>query len=165
MEKTMHNQSIAEHHINNDGDAVTLTPVSSSGQYQTMPTIATTICGDELQSANSESVTSAPVVADVASTPAPVSSTTAFQSLDVENLGKFPSCLAQNCRFVCWRDEIRNGNPTKIPVDPHTGRDAESDNPMTWGTLTEAVTYYEGRTAKLRGVGRMFHPDDGIKIG
>ena len=46
--------------------------------------------------------------------------------------------LANRPIWVGWRQEMRNGRPTKIPYDPRTGRRAESDNPATWATREEA---------------------------
>ena len=36
-------------------------------------------------------------------------------------------------RYVGWRNELRNGKPTKVPYDPTNGRMAQSDNPITLG--------------------------------
>lgn len=87
---------------------------------------------------------------------------TAYARLDVAALANVPAELREKIRFVCWREEVRNGKPTKVPVNPHRGQDAESDNPGTWGTLTEAVACYEVHPDTLHGVGRMFDPADGI---
>jgi hypothetical protein len=41
--------------------------------------------------------------------------------------------------WVAWREGMRDGQMTKIPYDPHTGRWAEvPTNPETWGTLEQA---------------------------
>lgn len=85
-----------------------------------------------------------------------------YERLDVAALENVPPILKEGSRFVCWREAVRNGKATKILVDPHTGSDAESDNPSTWGTLAEAVAFYNAHTDTLHGVGRMFHPDEGI---
>lgn len=85
-----------------------------------------------------------------------------YDRLDVAALKNVPPELGEGIRFVCWREAVRDGKPTKIPVNPHTGDDAESDNAATWGTLAEAVAFYKAHTDTLHGVGRMFHPDDGI---
>ena len=88
--------------------------------------------------------------------------TKTYERLDVAALENVPPILKEGSRFVCWREAVRNGKPTKVPVTPHTGDDAESNNPATWGTLDEAVAYYQADRDKLHGVGRMFHTDDGI---
>jgi putative DNA primase/helicase len=86
--------------------------------------------------------------------------TTAYTRLDVAALANVPAELREKIRFVCWREAVRDGKATKIPVNPHTGDDAESDNPATWGTLAEAVACYEAHPDTLQGVGRMFDPTD-----
>jgi primase-polymerase (primpol)-like protein len=83
-----------------------------------------------------------------------------YQPLDVSQLCNLPPELCSEELFVCWREEIRSGKPTKIPVNPKTGSDAESDNPSTWGTFTEATEFYEAHRNKLRGIGRMFSGAD-----
>jgi hypothetical protein len=85
-----------------------------------------------------------------------------YAPLDVMQFTNVPSELQDRKRFVCWRQETRNEKPTKVPVDPHTGDNAESNDPATWGTLDEAVAYYQTHSHNLQGVGRMFDLADGI---
>jgi putative DNA primase/helicase len=85
-----------------------------------------------------------------------------YQPLDVVQLANVPKELQDGQRFVCWREEIRNGKPTKVPVNPYTDNEAEADNPATWSTLAEAVAFLQMHWNKLQGVGRMFEPADGI---
>jgi hypothetical protein len=49
-----------------------------------------------------------------------------------------PSDMAYERRWLNWRTELRDGKWTKVPVDPHTGANAKSNDPETWGTLTDA---------------------------
>ncbi len=79
-----------------------------------------------------------------------------------DQLANVPRELQEGNRFVCWREESRNGKPTKVPINPHTGNEAESDNPVTWSTLVEAIAFYQTHSNKLQGVGRMFDPADGM---
>ena len=46
--------------------------------------------------------------------------------------------LAEQVRWVTWRNESRNGKPTKVPYSPRTDRRAKADDPATWGTRVEA---------------------------
>jgi putative DNA primase/helicase len=85
-----------------------------------------------------------------------------YQPLDVVQFANVPKELQDGKRFVCWREETRNGKPTKVPVNPHTGNEAESDNPVTWCTLAEAVAFHQTHRKNLQGLGRMFDPADGI---
>jgi hypothetical protein len=48
------------------------------------------------------------------------------------------AALASQPRWVTWREEIRDGNPTKVPYSPKTGWRAKADEPATWGTRQEA---------------------------
>src|SRR5262245_55751828 len=68
--------------------------------------------------------------------------------------------LRQLPQWVAWRYEMRNGKPTKPPIDPHTGRGASSSDPTTWGTYEQAAN----RAAKdgLSGVGFVLSKDDGL---
>src|SRR5450755_3411108 len=79
-----------------------------------------------------------------------------------DQLANVPRELQEGNRFVCWREESRNGKPTKVPVNPHTGKEAKSDNPVTWSTLAEAIAFYQTHSNKLQGVGRMFDSGDGM---
>jgi hypothetical protein len=45
--------------------------------------------------------------------------------------------LAEEPRWVAWRNEDRGGKATKVPHDPNGGR-AKADDPTTWGTRAEA---------------------------
>ncbi len=85
-----------------------------------------------------------------------------YQSFDEVQLANVPKELQGGKRFVCWREEIRNGKPTKVPVNPHTGNDAKSDDAATWSTFHEAIAFFKTHRNKLQGVGRMFDPVDGI---
>lgn len=46
--------------------------------------------------------------------------------------------LAEHVRWVTWRNELRNGKPTKVPYSPRNDRKAKADDPTTWGTRAEA---------------------------
>jgi hypothetical protein len=84
-----------------------------------------------------------------------------FQRLDVAQLGNLHEELREGKRFVCWRVEIRDGKPTKVPINPHNGKKAKPNDPTTWGTYPEAVAYYLAHQ-ELSGIGRMFDPADDI---
>src|SRR5689334_20218442 len=42
----------------------------------------------------------------------------------------------RGARFVLWRNEVRNGKPTKIPLRTN-GQYADSTKSSTWNTLAE----------------------------
>jgi putative DNA primase/helicase len=63
-------------------------------------------------------------------------------------------------QWLCWRSEIRDGKPTKVPYSPLTGRRADSTNPETWAGYQEAV-----RACKeygYSGIGFVFTPEDDL---
>src|SRR5262249_36925732 len=73
--------------------------------------------------------------------------------------------LKSRPQWVCWRYERRRdaqGRPkwTKIPIDPKTGRNAESNDPGTWGTWEQAWQYHREHPNKTAGVGFVFRADD-----
>src|SRR5947209_20452510 len=62
-----------------------------------------------------------------------------------------PTEMAAEPRWVCWRLAMRRGRPTKIPVNPHTGRNASSTEPTDRGTLDDALDCMHRRN--LPGIG------------
>lgn len=53
---------------------------------------------------------------------------------------KIPSELQTLPQWVNWKKEVRNGKPTKIPINPHTLGNAATDKPSTWGTFEKAAS-------------------------
>lgn len=81
--------------------------------------------------------------------------------MDTTRLNNVPPELRKGTRFACWRaEQIREGDWIKIPVDPHTGKDATFDNPGTWSTWDEAVVFYQAYSNTVMGVGRMIVASD-----
>jgi len=71
-----------------------------------------------------------------------------------------PETLREREQWVCWREEDRDGKPTKIPVTPGTGEFASSTESETWASFEAALDYTE--TAHADGVGFVFTDDDPI---
>jgi len=71
-----------------------------------------------------------------------------------------PRSLKERDCWICWREEERDGDITKVPVDPHTGGFASTTDPETWGTFEEAVDVHQGAAVDTSGVGIVFDPDD-----
>jgi hypothetical protein len=74
-----------------------------------------------------------------------------------------PKALANERVWVGWDLRLRanaqpGDEPTKVPIDPRTGREAKANDPNTWGTLAEA----EWRAQQLRG--RKSFVDGGIGL-
>jgi putative DNA primase/helicase len=68
---------------------------------------------------------------------------------------KIPQELKDLNQWVCWKKVVMdNGKVTKLPVNPHNGYNAMSNNSNTWGSFEEAV---QGSIKyNLAGIGFMF---------
>jgi primase-polymerase (primpol)-like protein len=54
--------------------------------------------------------------------------------------GHIPEELKARPQWVAWRFAERNGERTKIPVNPHwTQRLAKTDDPATWSSFEQAL--------------------------
>jgi primase-polymerase (primpol)-like protein len=71
-----------------------------------------------------------------------------------------PETLRERDQWVCWREEERDGKPTKIPVTPGAGEFASSTEPETWASFEAALDYIE--TEHADGVGFVFTENDPI---
>lgn len=60
-------------------------------------------------------------------------------------------------QFVCWQEEDRGGDVTKVPYSVHGGR-ASSTNPKTWAPFEAAIAHAEEHG--MPGVGFVFTEDD-----
>ena len=69
-----------------------------------------------------------------------------------------PAELRELPQWVCWHWTRRDERWTKVPIDPHTGRQAKTDTSATWGTFDQALARY--RRDRLAGVGFVFSPGD-----
>ncbi len=70
-----------------------------------------------------------------------------------------PQELKDRNQWVAWHIEIRNNNPTKPPINAHTGRYASCDDPTTWAPFESACHAYNSRD-DLDGVGYVLSADD-----
>jgi putative DNA primase/helicase len=68
-----------------------------------------------------------------------------------------PGELRTADQFVCWREEDRDGDITKVPYSVHGGR-ASSTNPETWAPFEAATAYADEHS--MAGVGFVFTEDD-----
>ena len=78
----------------------------------------------------------------------------------VDETETIPETLRERDQWVCWREEERDGKPTKIPVTPGAGGFASSTESETWASFEAALDYTE--TAHADGVGFVFTDDDPI---
>jgi hypothetical protein len=63
-------------------------------------------------------------------------------------------------QWVCWRWERRDGQWTKVPINPKSGDRAKSNDPATWGTFGEALALQQRHPDRYAGVGFMFAEGD-----
>jgi primase-polymerase (primpol)-like protein len=61
-------------------------------------------------------------------------------------------------QWLCWRQEEREGKPTKVPYSPATGQRASSTNPETWTGYQEALRACKDQG--YGGIGFVFTPED-----
>lgn len=63
-------------------------------------------------------------------------------------------------QWVAWKIEMRDGKPTKPPVNPHNGFMASHSNPNSWGSYQEAVN--RAVRYRLPGVGFVLTETDDL---
>jgi putative DNA primase/helicase len=61
-------------------------------------------------------------------------------------------------QWLTWIVAKRNGKPTKMPLNPATGRPAKANDPNTWGTFEESRD--DCRRNRRNGIGYVFATDD-----
>jgi hypothetical protein len=76
-------------------------------------------------------------------------------------LEALPEQLTTGRLFVVWKEELRNGNTTKVPYSPeHPQRRARVNDPSTWSTFEVALTVETAGAAS--GIGRVL--GDGLTV-
>ncbi|MUV59376.1 hypothetical protein [Halobacterium sp. CBA1126] len=71
-----------------------------------------------------------------------------------------PEGVREREQWVCWREEERDGKPTKIPVTPGAGGFASSTESDTWSDFETALEYTG--TEHADGIGFVFTDDDPV---
>lgn len=74
------------------------------------------------------------------------------------DLDNIPAELRARPQWVGWKLTTRDGKPTKVPVNPATGGNADPTDPATWGTFEAAVAGVGA--GRWRGVGFVFTEND-----
>lgn len=83
-----------------------------------------------------------------------IKETTTVNQPIAENI---PQQLTERPQWVCWRLEMRDGKPTKVPYTPGTTRRASSTDLMTWRPFDEALEAYEAsQPMAYDGIGFVF---------
>ena len=54
-----------------------------------------------------------------------------------------PDALVEREQWVCWREEDRDGKPTKVPVMPASGAFASTTDPDTWTGFETAFEFLD----------------------
>jgi len=75
------------------------------------------------------------------------------------NTEAIPGPLIDLEQWICWREDDRDGKPTKVPIKPyHTSGTpyASATDPQTWRDFETALTYHRERRSRTDGVGFVF---------
>jgi len=71
---------------------------------------------------------------------------------------ELPEPLTEYDQWVCWRTQTRGDKPTKVPINPHTGRYASATDAETWSSFETAREYADDEAAD--GIGFVFTAAD-----
>ena len=69
-----------------------------------------------------------------------------------------PTVLIEYDQWICWREQERDGKPTKVPITPGRGEFASATDAQTWTSFEDALAGAESRDAD--GIGFVFTEDD-----
>jgi primase-polymerase (primpol)-like protein/uncharacterized coiled-coil protein SlyX len=69
-----------------------------------------------------------------------------------------PPALVEHDQWICWREQERDGKPTKVPISPTNGGFASSTDEQTWTSFDDALEHAE--IGKADGIGFVFTADD-----
>ncbi|WP_363463453.1 hypothetical protein [Halogeometricum borinquense] len=83
-----------------------------------------------------------------------------MSEISIDEPEQIPETLLERDQWVCWREEERDGKPTKIPVTPGAGGFASATESETWASFETALDYTE--TEHADGIGFVFTDDDPI---
>lgn len=72
---------------------------------------------------------------------------------------ELPDSLTERSQWVCWREDERDGNSTKVPVNPYTGGFASTTDSETW---SDFETAREHAIESGIGLGFVFTEDDSL---
>ena len=78
---------------------------------------------------------------------------------NIQNL--FPSDMIKRPQWVAWRSVRKPGDeePTKVPIDPHNGDEAKTNDPKTWRSFERAARRYIANEG-YAGIGYVYTKDD-----
>lgn len=77
------------------------------------------------------------------------------------NPENIPPELKDKPQWVAWREEVREGKTTKVPVNVRNGSNAKVNRFETWATFEVAVAYYQEHQGQgIKGVGFVLTQND-----
>lgn len=79
--------------------------------------------------------------------------------------GAIPDTIRTAEQWICWREDERDGKPTKVPIKPYrtSGTSfASATDPGTWRDFETALTHHRERNSRTDGVGFVFDPEAGV---
>ena len=86
-------------------------------------------------------------------------------SLNTITDGAIPDTIRAFEQWICWREDDRDGTPTKVPIKPYRTSGtpfASATDPGTWRDFETALTYHRESTSRTDGVGFVFDHKAGI---
>lgn len=71
------------------------------------------------------------------------------------NFENIPAKLKSFHQWVTYKSKelIKGEKPTKIPIDPKTGKYAKTNDPQTWGSFEDTLKSFSSNGKKLNGIG------------
>jgi len=76
-----------------------------------------------------------------------------------------PSFLKELPQWICWAygpPEKSGAKPRKLPLNPHTGEMARTNDPTTWGSYWEASQAANNNRDRVSGIGFVFRAGGGL---
>lgn len=71
-----------------------------------------------------------------------------------------PESLRARDQWICWERTERDGETTKVPIDPQTAEFASTTNDRTWSDLETALEYLDSNPTAVDGIGFVFTSTD-----
>ena len=75
-----------------------------------------------------------------------------------------PGSLKERDQWVAWKEIVRDGRPTKIPIDVRSGQFASISDSNSWASFDEAMDYFD-QDPDLSGLGFVFTAGDARGLG
>ena len=86
-------------------------------------------------------------------------------SLNTISDGAIPDTIRAFEQWICWREDDRNGKPTKVPIKPYRTSGtplASATDSDTWREFETALTYHRESSSRTDGVGFVFDAESAV---